>query len=433
MRVLREISSVSQGTETISRQTTQTVGLTMAHARNAPSDAKRWMGCAGAINRCKKLGLNSDQSSFAAAEGTIAHRVANDYCFNLGFEPYDLLGRRMSADGYHFVVDEAMCDAIQPGLDRLAEFEGQRFSEYRVNITPWVGKDEDGNDQLGTLDRGIVGRKEIVIGDLKYGAGIAVPCVGNPQVPIYGLGFWNDVARHISDAKVFRFIIDQPRNGRGGGEWILTLDELLAFGEEVKARAALTFDEDAPCTPSDEACLWCPAAKVDGACPEYEAWNLSSFDIDFDDLDALEDGDEIELPEVEGLNVKRKAAIYMRLTALRGFLSRIEQTVSADVKLGDGAKYGLKLVAGKRSKRVHVDEGLSERYLVRKGVPRSKLINEKLISVAQLDKVYGKGKFPSFLFTGGIQQPVIVPLEDARPALLTDSVFEDYGEEGVDD
>ncbi|AEG53181.1 DUF2800 domain-containing protein [Sinorhizobium meliloti] len=400
------------------------------HARNAPSDSKRWLLCSGALNRCKALGLDQiDDSSDAADEGTAAHSI-RELCLEVGLDPYDFVGTKIGVNGKTFTCDEDMAAALQPGIDRLREFDGVMFVEFRVDITPWTGPDEHGNPQGGTLDCGIVGDDEICVGDLKFGKGIPVEAVGNTQIRLYGLGFYEQVAKYLTKAKRFRFIIDQPRNGRGGGEWVQTLEELQAFGEYVKERAALTFDPNAPCTPSKEACLWCSAAKVDGACPEFEAWNLEFCDIEFENLDDYDEyGIDIETPDVEGLTVARKRAIYDHLGVIRKFLTRVEQSVAEAVRSGQGDLYGKKLVAGRRSHRKHVDETESEKWLRKKGFEDEQIFTKKLKTPAMLDKVCGKGKFPTEMVKGGHPTPSIVSIEDARPALPVDMEFDNLDDD----
>ncbi|MGV1944833.1 MULTISPECIES: DUF2800 domain-containing protein [unclassified Agrobacterium] len=404
------------------------------HARNSPSDSKRWLGCSGAIMRCKKLGLTGDDGKVntAADEGTAAHLI-RELSLSVGLDAYDFVGTEVDVNGVIYVCDEDMADALQPGIDRVREFQGEMVIEYRVDTTPWVGLDEEGNRQGGTLDCGIIGDEEIVINDLKFGRGIPVEAVGNTQIRLYALGFYEQIAKHKTEAKKFRFVIDQPRNAKGGGEWTQTLNELLAFGEYVKERAAMTFDPNAPCTPNVDSCLWCPAAKVDGACPEYEAWNLEFCDIEFENLDHyVEFGVEVETPEVEGLTTARKKAIYDHLPAIRKFLTRVEASVAADVRTGDGEKYGLKIVAGRRSNRKHADEEQSEAWLKKHGFKDDQIIIKKLRTPAMLDKIVGKGKFPRDFVVGGEPTPSIVSIEDARPALLVSSEFENLEDDFED-
>lgn len=408
--------------------------LLAGHARNSPSDSKRWLTCAGALNRCKKLGLYEDDNKVnpAADEGTAAHLI-REMCLDVGLDAHHFIGTEVEVNGVIYRCDDDMADALQPGIDRVREFEGEMVVEFRVDTTPWVGLDEEGHRQGGTLDCGVIGEHEIVINDLKFGKGIPVEAVGNTQLRLYGLGFYEQVAKHKTKASKFRFVIDQPRNASGGGEWTQTLDELLAFGEYVKQRAKLTFDPNAPCTPNQDACLWCPAAKVEGACPEYEAWNLEFCGIEFENLDDYDEfGVEVQTPDPEGLTTARKKAIYDHLSVIRKFLTRVEASVANDVRIGDGEKYGLKIVAGRRSNRNHADPFMSEIWLAANGYSEAQVITKKLITPARLDKVVGKGKFPRDLVVGGEPTPSIVSIEDARPPLVVETDFENLDEDFED-
>lgn len=354
-------------------------------------------------------------------------------CLELGLDPYDFIGTTVQMDGQRFICDEDMADALLPGIDRIRQFSGPVFVELRVNISPWVGLDEDGNEQFGTLDAGIVGDDLIVISDLKFGRGIPVEVYKNYQQVIYALGFYEQVAKYLTKATRFLIIIDQPRNAEGGGEWETDIDELRAIGEWIKERAALTFDGEAPCEPSKEACMWCPASKQMGACPEYETWQLSLFELDVMELDDVEDFDaELVMPDAATLNDSRLKVIYQHRAMMRKFIDRVEAEVIGATKAGEGSRFGTKLVSGKRSNRKHKDELESELWLFESGFSDDQIINKQLKTVAQLDKVCGKGKFPKDLIVGGEPRPVVAPIEDARPALQAAN-FIDEEVEDLDD
>lgn len=398
-----------------------------AHTRLSPSGASFWMGCPGGPNRLASLKLPDEEPSEARAEGTAAHLI-RELCLQFGFDAYDFIGVKVRAEGMLFECDSDMADNLQPGIDRIREFDGQMFNEMQVDTTPWVGKDEDGNDQFGTLDCGVVGAEEIVISDLKFGRGVAVQAVKNKQLQIYALAFWKQVARFISDAKRIRIIIDQPRNEAGGGEWAITLDELLAFGEEVRAAAEATRDPNAKCTPSESACQWCRVAQIDNACPEHEAWKLDFLGLTFDDLDAEE---EPALPDIEGITPARRRYINKHAGIFKRWLDRLHAEEISDV-LENGPANGVKAVAGRSPPRKHLDEDNSEAWLRKRGLPDDKLFTKKLISVAQLDKVLGKGVFPKTLVDQGDPKPVLVPVEDERSAILHRTEYDNLDADELD-
>jgi hypothetical protein len=395
----------------------------MAHARNAPSDSKRWLLCLGALRLCKELGLDNSEGNTASREGTAAHWV-REISLDLGLDPYDFINAKIQVDDETFVCDDDMAGALQWGIDRIRQFSGQIFIEKRVNITPWVGLDEDGNEQLGTLDVGIVCEEVIVISDLKFGRYIPVQAIRNYQQVLYALGFYEQFARHLTAATKFLIIIDQPRNSAGGGEWEVTLDELRAIGEWIKERAAKTFDPDAPRTPSNDACAFCSAAMRFGACPEYESWIMDQLETDLDDLeDFIEFGTELRPPRVEVMTPSRLSALFQNRSIIKKFIERVEKHVVHEVQSGMGDIYGLKAIAGKRSKRVHVDEQRSTAWLKENGYTDDEIIINQLKTPAQLDKVCGKGNFPSELISGGEPTPTVVSIEDARPAMPLDAIL----------
>ncbi|WP_313609859.1 DUF2800 domain-containing protein [Rhizobium sp.] len=140
-----------------------------------------------------------------------------------------------------------------------------------------------------------------------------------------------------------------------------------------------------------------------------------------------------EIPDVgrpcSGVTTARKKAIYDHLPAIRKFLTRVEASVAADVRTGDGEKYGLKIVAGRRSNRKHANEEQSEAWLKKHGFKDDQIITKKLKTPAMLDKIVGKGKFPREFVVGGEPTPSIVSIGDARPALLVTSDFENLDED----
>lgn len=378
---------------------------------------------------CKKLGLTDSEGNTASREGTAAHWV-RESCLDLGLDPYDFIGTRINIEGENFVCDDEMASALQSGIDQIRRYPGQLFIEFRVNITPWTGLDEEGNEQFGTLDVGIVGDDIIVISDLKYGRHLPVEAIRNFQQVIYALGFYEQVAKHLTKATKFLIIIDQPRNSAGGGEWPVTLDELRSIGEWIKDRAKLTFDPNAPCIASKDACTWCPASKSFGSCAEYERWQISMLETDLEALDDFaEFGIELSAPDVEILSPQRLGVIYQHRSLLKRFIERVEAHVTKEVFAGSGEKYGLKVVAGKRTTRAHRDDFESEIWLFENGYSDDKIINRKLKTPAQLDKVCGRGKFPLDLITGGDPKPTVVSVEDARPALPSEALIDEEVED----
>lgn len=397
------------------------------HAENSPSSTEGWATCADYINANR--GLPDDESEFAR-EGTIAHEIS-DNCLTFGFDPFDFVGMQTRHNGWFFTWEEDDAAYLQPGIDWVREQPGTFFGEHRVDLTEWVGKDSHGRRQFGTLDRGVVSDKLIVISDLKYGRGLAVSPVENKQLRLYALGFWKNVARHHSDATEFLIQIDQPRNASGGGEWRTNLSDLLAFGEWIKERAEATRAPHPPRTASEKGCYWCRRRKqppteqgaVSG-CKTYDAFNLAMLEAEFDDLDGCE-FDELILPGHNRLTDERRAFLLRHRSMIEKWLDGIHADVLSTAQ-ATGNAGGLKAVAGKPGRRVWLDAGAAEKAIV--PLLGAKSFTQKLITPTQCGKAISKEDYERFVgqhVDRAAPKPILVPIEDERPALLTVDEFED--------
>ena len=399
---------------------------------NRPSDAARWIECSGSLQAT--AGYPIQEENEFTAEGTAAHSI-REKCLRFGFEPFDFIGTTARVGSFEFEVDEEMAEHLMPGIDEIRGFDGQLFVEKRVDTSEWVGLDSKGQRQGGTLDCGVVGSKLIVISDLKFGMGVAVQAVRNWQQILYALAFWRQIARHISDAKQFLIIIDQPRNHAGGGYWSVSLDELLAFGEHIKARALLTKIQGAPLTPGDKQCQWCPAANLPGkpgGCTAHHEWMADQIDMKFETIDKLEAiGLDWTPPKIHSLTPERKAHIVRVKSTVEKWLEKLHADVIAD-GLANRPTPGLKVVEGRKPPRKWRDLVPAEAWLEQRLGPE-KIFNRKLISPTQSEKLLGKGNEPpNALVERGSPKPILVPLEDARPPIKTvDEKFDAMSDDEV--
>lgn len=365
--------------------------------------------------------MPEDRSSEFAAEGTVAHEV-RELCLRYGFEPHDFIGKTLSSDGFSFVVSEEMADFLTPGIDRVRDLRGQLYVEHRTDLGRWLP------GQFGTLDAGIARPDVIFIDDLKYGQGVEVSPVDNKQLKIYGLGFWDNIARHLTDATQFVISIDQPRAG-GIKIWETTLDELLAFGEEVRAAGERTYLPDAPFQASKKGCQWCRVKDRRGedgtltGCQTYDAFMLDFFGAQFDDLD-----DNLRIDPPKNPTAARRSKIVQHADIIRSWLARLHED-SIEAALAGTPDPGLKLVAGRKGHRKWVDPDAAESILVES--LHDDAFTRKLISPAESEKLmlpkprrgYAGHPEPWAKLQEMISQdegkPVLVPEDDERPALAS--------------
>ena len=396
------------------------------------------MTCPGYPNAVEGL---EDPTSEYAAEGTAAHAISDD-CLALGLNADDFIGSKLTVnerdeDGnvtqsFTFEWTEEDAEQLQYGLDEIRAFEGEFFGEHRVDLSEVYGVE----GQFGTLDRGVVGKDLIVVGDLKWGRGIPVSPVENKQLMIYALGFWHNIARHRTKAKDFLFIIDQPRCPGGGGHWRCTLDDLLAFREKLREAAPKTLDPNAPRIASEKGCFWCrrrhqpptePGA-VSG-CKTYDEFVLDAIGSKFDDIDeGRMFGEHIPLAQYDEMAANRRTYIVKNRKMIEKWLEGLHAAVIQDGLNGEEIP-GLKVVDGRRGRRTWVDEKKADAFLAQQlGEDRFTI---KLKSVAQAVKSMPPDRRhlladSSDLFIEGTPKPVLVDEKDARPAKKTvDEKFDD--------
>jgi hypothetical protein len=374
------------------------------HSELSPSGADMWSTCPASIALSRPYG---DESSPAADEGTAAHDFAHT-CFRDGVPLSDFKGSVWTATQYPLEITQEVLNHLEPGLERFAELCGAASPdiELKVDLRAWIP------DCWGTLDRGCATDSLIVIDDLKYGAGVPVGPVENKQLTLYALGYWQQVARFRTRATDFLFVIDQPRNSAGGGEWRTTLYDLLAAGEVLKKAAARTRDPDAPRVPSDKGCRFCKARKH-GGCPDYDAWRMDVTGLAFDDLK----GDSPVLEPPAGMTPERIAYVQRHARSFKGWVAEIEQR--ALVLAQEARLPGKKLVAGNGGDRAWADEQLAKEWLFSQ-MPPYEAEDRKTISVATAEKKLDRftwRKMPAGLITRPAGKPQLVDASDPRPAI----------------
>lgn len=397
-----------------------------AHAWLSPSAAEAWSACPAYPSLVEGL---PRKSAFYSAEGTFAHDIA-DTCLTLGLEPWHFIGHHRSVDGFLIRCDREMADYLQFGIDRIREFGGHFFGERKVSIAKWTIP-----GQFGTLDRGVVTDDLIVIGDLKYGAGVTVDVERNKQMMLYALGFWWDVARHYTKATRFLLIVDQPRVTGQGGEWETTLDELLDFGEWIKGRAALTQKRNPPRGASEKGCFWCPLRRSAEGCDTWDEFSLSRLDLDVEDLD-----DDIMLGRPNDilkqpwqLTPERRAFLAEHKGVIIEWLNDNHTRVLRDAIHGK-SHASVKAVLGSAGQRFYTDKDAAAEAL--SDILGGEAFVKMLISPAQAEKIMGKDRFAKRIgryVDRPSPRPKLVPASNAKPAYLSgeadDSMFEDLGDD----
>ena len=341
------------------------------HAALGASTAHRWMSCPGSVQLA--AGMDVPASAYAE-EGAAAHMLA-EICLKDGVDARALIGRKVNG----YAAEAEMADAVQVYLDAVrTELEPgdlllveQPFSLDRLRPR---------GEMFGTADAVVYkpALRRLVVFDLKYGAGVPVEAVGNPQARYYGLGACMALAdRPVSEVEI---VIVQPRAPHPAGpirRETMSAFELVEWSADLLEAAERTLDPDAPLVPGTW-CRFCPAA---GICPALREHALATAQVELAAAPLPSPPTPASLPAEEVgrlLGAADLAELWIR--ALRAH-------AHAELEAGRIIP-GWRLVP-KRPTRRWRDEEQTVVELQALGLPEDELIVRKLKSPAQVEKLVG--------------------------------------------
>lgn len=231
------------------------------HALLSPSASHRWLHCTAAPLLEAKM---PDTSSTFAEEGTLAHAIgARKIKRYLGQDTADE-DREIAelSDKYHTGEMEEYTDTYAATViesyirARKETPDAVLLVERRLDFGAYIP------DSFGTSDALIIADGVMEVIDLKYGKGVEVSAVGNPQMRIYALGAY-DAFSDMYDIRRIRMTIIQPRVDNWSTDEMEAAD-LLSWADSVlkpKAAEALMGGEQ-------NAGDWCRFCKVRATCRE---------------------------------------------------------------------------------------------------------------------------------------------------------------------
>lgn len=363
------------------------------HALLSASSAHRWLNCPPSAVAAEKY---EDTGSEFAAEGTLAHEAAELVARErlAGRKP-DLVNYEGWAEGTDREMVEhahAYADYIQ---ERIKDDNAVVLLEQRVDFSTWVP------DGFGTCDCIIIQGDTLTIIDYKYGVGVPVSAVDNPQMRLYALGALSDFGFAYDVEKVETHIF-QPRINNISDDQ-LTAAELLAWGEKVVKPIAEKAAKGKGRYMAGEHCKFCPHAgrcrTLTKTCTEYvETHSLR-----------------VAVPVLAPHEVAEVLAMEP-LVAL--WLKRVKAQ-ALNTMLDGGEIPGYKVVAGRQGNRKWSDELQVAEVLKGAGYSQEDYTETKLLGPAAIDKLVGKKKATELL--GGLirrdeGQPTIAVETDKRPA-----------------
>ena len=335
-----------------------------AHALLSASSAHRWLNCPPSAVAAEAY---VNEGSDFTREGTLAHEVAEITARRRIPQLYPDIDAMEYPAGY----DKEMADCAEGYADYILEQihgdDALVMLEQRVDFSPWVP------DGFGTADCIIIQGNTMDVIDYKYGKGVAVSAIDNPQEMCYGLGAMNDYGFAYDIEKV-RLHIYQPRiNNISVHE--MTVDELADWAGEVLKPAADQAAQGKGKYSAGSHCKFCPHA---GRCRELT--KVCTEHVNTHGLKA-------KVPVLAPFEVAEILAMEPMISL---WLKRVKDQALSSMLHGEQVP-GYKVVAG-RGSRTWADDLEAADALKAAGYSQKDITETKLLSVAQMEKALGKKK-----------------------------------------
>lgn len=422
--------------------------MATGHSVFSPSGADTWMTCAGSL--IPNL-LADDETSEDAAEGTVAHSVAERW-LKTGREPVELVGTTETVGDHDIEITEEMLGYVGDFVAYVDDIEGEKkLYEQRVDFSQLVPIKK----QTGTADVIILEPGHLHVVDLKYGKGIPVFTHGddgyvNKQLRIYALGAFYEYDEFY-DFQSITIHICQPRLDYMRG-YTISREELLAFAEEVRECASRAWQADAPRTASIKGCQWC---KVKSTCSANYLFLARLTDDVFEDYDSPQEFSSAEMagalvkledpletdpfgypPDPAQLSTWALANVLRYRPLMEKWFNSIHNELLDRAVSREEEIPFWKTVEGRANRKYVEDEEFIVSELTSKGLERDELFETKMLSPAAMERLLHtkaghKVKDAASILTGLTVKPqgrkTLVQTADRRKALASDGeVFTDY-------
>lgn len=347
------------------------------------STAKRVISCPGSVALVQKM--PPKPSSEHADRGTLLHNVIAEH---LEGKPWTL-GLKYNDQ---VLTQELVDEKLMPALRALDEVDPTQNMVYEVETRVGFGDLLPG--VFGSTDLiGRVGNRAVVL-DWKFGDGVVVDAVENPQLMFYAAAAMRtDEAKWAFDgAEEIELIIVQPPMVR---RWVTTKERIAAFELELVSAIKAAQMPNAKLSSGDH-CRWCNAKSI---CPVMNGAVDRALKTTLDNIDTVTLSDMMHNADL-----------------LEQWLKDIRALAHQVLEKG-GIVPGYKLVA-KRSTRQWVDDSKAADALIASGVHPFKEV--EVVSPAQAEKLLKKeGKeLPKELVVSISSGNTMASEDDPRPAVV---------------
>lgn len=370
-----------------------------AHSLLSASGAHIWMNCTPSARLGEQF---PDTTSEAAAEGTLAHELAEmklrNYFYTMDF------GKRKFTTAVNKLKKESLWNDEMMGytdeyLDYIKNLALGFPSSPYVAIEKQIDLSAYVPEGFGTCDCVLISGGTIHVIDFKYGKGVPVSAEGNPQLALYALGAYEAYKILYQIERVELHII-QPRIDNFSN-WGCPLSELLTFGKIVREKAELAYKGEGEFRPSTDTCRFC---RAKGHCRARADENVKLA---------------FAIGKKPPLITNEEMGEYLRIGKdVAKWLGDLQDVALADCLAGKDVP-GWKAVEG-RGSRDWTDMDAAFAKLQTEGINEAVLWERKPLTLAQVEKVVGKSDFATIvgdLVVKNPGKPALVEASDKREAI----------------
>ena len=366
------------------------------HAKLSASGAHRWLNCPGSIALESIFG-DAEETSVFAAEGTLAHEVGEfklqkEFKKGIGPKRYKA---KMEEFAKHELWQKEMDGYTEQYKDYIVSIANNCKSapfidiEQKVDFSKWVP------EAFGTADCILISGGELHVIDLKYGKGVAVSPVDNPQLKLYGLGAYSLYSMFYDVQEIILHIV-QPRINNIES-WSIAVNDLLKWAEEIKPIALDAFNG----SDKFKAGSHCKFCKARHRCKTRSDSYTS-----------------IEVKEKNLLSNEEIGIILQKAEDIVNWYNDLKDYALKEVLNGKPV-IGWKAVNG-RSTRKWTDMDSAFNKLIDNGYDEAVLFERKPITLSATEKLVGKKEFSELVGEFIEKAPgkaTLVPESDKREAI----------------
>ena len=374
------------------------------HALLSASSAHRWLVCTRAPRLEETL---PETRSKYADEGRLAHAIA-ELRLKKQYTPmkkseFEKKLNELKSDP---LFTNEMMSHVDTYIDYINGITYSFTNQPYIAIEKRLNYCEYAPEGFGTGDCIIINDTDLFVIDFKYGKGIPVSAIDNPQMKLYALGAYLESSFLFNIEKVTMVIV-QPRLDNIS-EYTISIGELLAWGEEIKPIAQKAYNGEGEFV-QGEHCRFCRAKAL---CRARAEFNTSI--------------DTSKSPEF--LTDEEIGRILAIAQDLKAWVSNLEEYALVAILNGKTIP-GWKVVEGRSTRKfTNVDDAFN--VLKQNGVDEAVLYERKPITLTQVEKLLGKSKFAELLseyVTKSEGKPTLAPESDKREPLKRPTAQDDFG------